>query len=290
MQGQAPLFAARAPQTPKRPMPLRARRRRVRAAIALGVFIVLFALGYGIHYISYLPQFNIQTITVAGTKDVSPQLVSDYVQTILNDGSYHLLSRSNILLYPRMVIEKDVAGYFPRIASAAVSRPSMLSTNLAVTVTERQTFALWCVPPASCYQIDSGGFIFAETPTTTATSTEYVFQGSVATTTSPIGQTFVPAHLPALVALLTQLGQSGFTPLGASVENDTDFSVPLVRGYFVKASFGENASTLVKNLQLVLASGPLQGNESKLEYIDLRFGDRVYYKLLGQTQASSTPQ
>ncbi len=177
---------------------------------------------------------------------------------------------------------------------------------------ERQPFALWCLPPAGaggaqagdghaqCYNMDSGGFIFAEASATQATSTGYVFQGGIGTSTSPISQTFIPTHLRALIALLTQLGQSGFTPLGATVENDTDFSVPLTRGYFIKASFGEDEGALVKNLQLVLDSGPLQSSGSQLEYVDLRFGDHVYYKLFsggesalggkGQTEATSTPQ
>ena len=90
--------------------------------------------------------------------------------------------------------------------------------------------------------------------------------------------------------LLTELGQAGFTPLGVTVESDTDFSVPLREGFALKASFGESPDELVKNFQLVLASDALQGKESQLEYVDLRFGDRVYYKLLGQDEATSTPQ
>jgi cell division septal protein FtsQ len=225
---------------------------------------------------------------VSGTQNASPQLVSDYVQTILDDGSYHFLSRKNIFLYPKATLERAIPLFFPRIASARVSRPSLSSTELSVTVHERQLFALWCAP-SGCYQMDSGGFIFANTDAE-ATSSEYVFEGGIPTTTPAIGQIFIKAHLPALVALLTGLGQSGFEPRGATIENDTDFSVPLVQGFTLKASFGENADTLVKNLNLVLSSDALQGKGDQLEYIDLRFGDRVYYKLLGQSETSGTPQ
>jgi hypothetical protein len=37
-------------------------------------------------------------------------------------------------------------------------------------------------------------------------------------------------------------------------------------------------------LQLVLSSDALTGKESELQYVDLRFGDRVYYKLQGVVQ------
>lgn len=291
--GQQPLFflrPSRSSKESKKPLPLRARRRRVRAVIALCALIVCAALAWGVSYVSYLPQFSVGAIEVSGAQDVSPQLIQEYVETILQDGSHHFLSRENIFLYPRALIERGIVASFPRIDSATVSRPSFFSTNLDVVVSERQQFALWCDESANCYHMDTSGFIFAKTSDVASSSAQYVFTGGIATSTNPIGQNFVAAHLPGIVALLTSLGQAGFTPEGAEVESDQDFSVPLREGFSIKASFGENADTLAKNLQLVLSSDALQGKEQNLEYVDLRFGDRVYYKLEGQVEASSTSQ
>ena len=106
---------------------------------------------------------------------------------------------------------------------------------------------------------------------------------------SPIGHVFVGAHMPAIVALLQVLGQAGFTPTGATVENDQDYLVPLAQGFYIKVSFGEDPENVAKNLHLVLTSDALFGKESQLEYVDLRFGDRVYYKLQGANE-TQTPK
>ncbi len=297
-RGQQPLFGPRQEhEKERRPLPLRARRRRVRALLALIVLLFIGATVWGTSFVSYLPRFSINSIAVLGAHDISPHLISDYVETILNDGSYHFLSRTNIFLYPRAAIEKDIIGYFPRIRSAHVSRASLLSTEVKIEVEERKSFALWCADSGQCYQMDEGGFIFSPAPGA-ATSTQYVFEGGVGTSTSPIGQTFIRAHLPGLLTLLRFLGQAGLIPRGAIVENDQDFSVPLTAGFTLRASFGEDASALTKNLQLILSSDPLKGRENQLEYVDLRFGNRVYYKLFsggesafggkGQTEATST--
>jgi cell division septal protein FtsQ len=163
-------------------MSLRARRRRIRAAIALGILVLLAGIAWGIHYVSYLPQFSVQSVSVTGSGEVSPELVKNYVGTILDNGSYHFLSRSNIFLYPRALIERDIVADFPRIDSAKVSRSSLFSTELVVVVTERRQFALWCGDPAHCFEMDEGGFIFAEAPADAASSTIYIFQGGVANT------------------------------------------------------------------------------------------------------------
>jgi cell division septal protein FtsQ len=270
-----------------------------------------------VHWLSYRQEFSIQNVSVTGAQLISPQLVSDYVESILNNGSHQYLSRTNIFLYPKTVIERDVVANFPLIKSAQVSRSSIFSTTLDVSITERTPYALWCQAVDNCYVMDDSGFIFAPSTASSSIATSYAFTGGVAgiysalstTSTSstgslqpssgqassvqsvtsqanPIGQVFAASHLSGLVALLTLLGQSGFSPSGASVENEQDFTIPLAQGYFLKASFGESPDQLVHNLQLVLSSDALRGKQAELEYIDLRFGNRVYYKFVGQPQSS----
>ena len=253
--------------------------------------VLLVVLAIGSSYVSYLPRYSIQRISIVGAQTVPEQLIQDYVISIIDDGSHHFFSRANIFVYPSAVIEKDIPLQFPRIASASVSRSSLFGTTLSVTVEERQPFALWCeAGSSSCYQVDDTGFLFAVADPNAASSTTFIFNGGISTTSNPIGQTFAPGHMPGLAAFLQLLAQSGYSPLGADVQSDEDFTVPLSQGFYIKASFGQDASQLVNNLKLVLSSDPLQGQMLNLEYVDLRFGDRVYYKLNGQSETQSTTQ
>jgi cell division septal protein FtsQ len=327
-RGQLPL-----PQ--KQKLPLRARRRRARILIALAALVVIAGLAWGISWASYLPQFNVSSVSISGTETVPPDLVQTFVETQLAPGTHPFFSPDNIFLFNTGRLSREIVGFFPRIKSASVSRPSLFSTTLDVAIVERQPFALWCtdITQTTCYQMDNGGFIFAPLPqdatTTLSITTPYVFYGNVGTTNdatssasavdsiastdstsssqvsakqavssqasasqvNPIGNSFASAHLPGIVALLQLLSQAEFTPQGATITSDQDFSVPLQQGFYIKASFGEDAGTLVNNLQLILNSDELNDKEDQLEYVDLRFGDKVYFKLKGedQTSASSTP-
>ena len=125
--------------------------------------------------------------------------------------------------------------------------------------------------------MDNGGFIFAPSATSSPAG-GIVFTGPLATSTAPIGQTFLQGHFEGITALLSRLTEEGIMPAGVSVENEQDFAVSLAGGFVIRASFTADADALVRNLQTVLSSDTFLGKKDEIEYIDLRFGNRVYYK------------
>lgn len=254
--------------------------------IALVIFIILAAAGaYGVHRASYLPQLTVNEVRVEGTEQIPASFVKTYVESELADGSYHFIARDNIFIYPKDVLERAVVGFFPRIKSAHVSRASLFAQAITVVVEERSPFAKWCGLDV-CYLLDESGFVYTNASSTDAVpSTQYVFHGGVNITKPPIGQTFASTHMPGLVLLLRTLEQDGYAPQSVTVIDDKDFSVTLGRGFALKASYGADPQQLVRDMRLVLGSDKLTGKESELEYVDLRFGNRVYYKLRGEEQA-----
>ncbi|MBI5469919.1 FtsQ-type POTRA domain-containing protein [Candidatus Kaiserbacteria bacterium] len=275
---------------PARQSTLRAKKRKIRVVIAVFVLTVIGISVYGISWASYLPQYNVQRVDVVGTQAVASGVMRAYVETLLQKDSYPLLSPRNIFLFSPRTIEQDIMRYFPRIKSAKVSRASLLSTGIQVDIQERQPFALWCESESNCFLLDDAGFVFAQATSSSQTSSHYVFLGDMpedASSTSPIAHSYASAHFQGLLALLRYLGQAGFSPQGAHIVDDRDFTVPLAEGFYIRASFGEDASAVAKNLKLVLTSDALQGKESELEYVDLRFGNRVYYKLQGGEEMPS---
>ena len=276
---------ARGPE--RRRSPLRTRRRNVRALIFFGALVLVAGIVYGVSVISYLPRFSIQAVEVEGAKAISASEISGFVRGELYDGTHPILSRSNIFLYPRAAIEKSVVDNFPRIRTVSISRPSPFAQTVTALVEEREAYARWC-EGGDCYLIDDEGFIFSQASTSADTlRTSYIFTGTTGTTTPSIGQRFLAGRIAGVLALLDRLGQAGFPAQSVTVEGEQDFSIRLLQGFDIRTSFGEDVDSVVKNLQLVLSSDPLDGKASELEYVDLRFGNRVYYKLKGKEATSA---
>ena len=115
LRGKRALFFYRQRPPVDKRVPLRERKRKLRL-IALTVLFLIFAVGaFGLHYVSYMGRFSVNSIEVKGAATIDPGVIRQYVDHVLNDGPRHYLSRSNIFLYPRSVIEKDIVIDFPRI-------------------------------------------------------------------------------------------------------------------------------------------------------------------------------
>lgn len=261
---------------------LRIRRRKLQTLLALIILLMGAGAVYGLSVLTYLPQYTITKVSVGGTEHVPPRLVQAFVEAKLSDGTYHLLSRENIFLYPKKTIAKSIPEYFPRILNAQISRDALMAQVINVVVVERQPFALWCSQTDTCFDMDNGGFVFALSAT--STDGRIVFTGGLATSSPPIGQTFLPQHFAGVLALVSHLKERGYSVADVSVENEQDFAVSLAERFVLRASFGADADSLVQNLQAVLSSGTMRGKEDTIEYIDLRFGNRVYYKNKASSQ------
>ncbi len=273
------------PRRKERPSPLRTRKRRKRIAVLLGILILVVALGIGGHFALALPRLSVHIGTVEGVRVLSERAVRAQAESALYDGTYTYVPRASIFRYPKGEIEQALTSTFPRLKSAIVSRESLFATALIVRVEEREASARWCADEAHlrCYLVDREGFIFAQATSTDATATAYVFQGGVVGP-EPIGTHFAAGKGARLFSVLDALSTNGLKPKGARTEEAGDVEILLEQGYFLLVPIDAEAEMLVRNVRLILDSDALRGKEEGLEYIDLRFGNRVYYRLKGDSE------
>lgn len=273
-----PMFEGRSPkkEAPKpRPVRLRDKRRRMRIFVAcICLLSTLGAIG-GLGAATHVERLTINDVSVSGAQAVAPEALVASVNAGLSTETFKLFSRENIFLYPKGAIEDALARDFPRIKDVALSRPSLLAQAVVVAVEERTPYAKWCV--SACYLMDSGGFVFAES-TGEATTIGYEFRGGLAKDRSPVGQWFLRGRLPEAVAFLDKLGVAGFKAVAFDVGTDKDFSVMLEGGTMLYLPFGSDTDALLRNLVTTVETDSLRDRIGELQYIDLRFGNRVYYR------------
>ena len=286
---QAVRKVAREPER-KRQSPILKKRRRNRHIFVAATLVIVLVCAIAAHFLSFMSGMRIQGVSLSGSKAVDVAVLKDFIDEKIVDSASGYLSGRNMFFFDTGALENEILVKFPRIRTVHVVRSGFLETSLSIDVSERVPFAKWCVSPDAvkndgpCFLMDRDGFIFAIADP--GMLTEYSFLGSLSSTNDPIGLTFGAGHFPGILSLLDFLGQAGFTPTGATIIDDRDFTIPIVDSFYLKVSFGERASDVIKNLKLVLSAEALKDKSKNLDYVDLRFGNRVYYKFKGIPEAA----
>lgn len=254
---------------------LATRRKRARLIGVSFALVAALISTLGASALSYHERFVINDINVHGTQALSAAAVESTFGSNINDGIHHFFSRANILFYPQSELREALLREQPLLQTVSFDRASPLSQTLTITVTEREPKYLWC--SSECYFMDASGFIFMKASNPSGFLT---FRGGLIAHQDPIGQIFMRGKLDQLVTFIDGLRTGGFAVKSATVENDRDLTLDLESGLLVKVVNDANAEQLSKNLSLVLSSEALQ--VSAVEYIDLRYGNRVYYKVISE--------
>jgi hypothetical protein len=266
-----------------RPLPaskLRARRRKRRLILAavIAVLVVLL-LGAGVG-LSWLPWVRIQTIQVSGNTAVSSQSIEDDARDVLKGGYLHLFARDNIMLYPREEIRLRLLRDFPNLSQAIIGGENL--TTLKIVVSERKAQALWCGPsvslPGACYLLDGGGAAFA--PAADFGGDIYTEYYGPVSSSSP-QQFLAPDAYRALAAtvgaLKTKIADD--TLAAVAVEGD-EVAMHFASGFELRFSLADSGADVLDRFSLALTAAPFAARRlSDFDYLDLRFGDKLYYKL-----------
>ena len=262
---------------------LRKKRRDVvkrRVGIALGVLVVLF-VGFG--FLARAKEVNIVDVTVTGNKIVDQEALQNFSWSVLHEYYLWLYPKSNVMIYPTRELERRILEHFKRIEKINFSINTDRVLNLAVT--ERGVKYVWCDKAMRCYFADMYGYIFDEAPY--FSGPVYVkFYGGIDESVSIAGQTVFGGKFADLASFVESVKNLGIEVTGVNIktDNEVEIHLPEYQSEAAKIIFNptHDLYRTLENLKTALESEPLvtdmANRKEDLLYIDLRFGNKVYFK------------
>lgn len=254
---------------------LRSQRKTLRL-IGVGVgALLLLLLVIGAVVLSWQPYVRVSEIGVRGTETINPTQVTANVAASL-DGRTLLFPNDSIALYSSARIEKNLQEAFPALKEAETQRTRL--TSIAVNVIEREPAFHWCgestATTSPCFVGDTQGFLFRRDEV--ASSTLPTLYGPLTQKTDVL-RSYVraPGSAESVVALARTLTDAGIQVAHAALQVNDEVTLMLASGpqvYYVLGRESHVAETLPTLLEEVTKP------EEPVEYIDMRFGDRIYVK------------
>ena len=131
------------------------------------VILTLFSLVLLLFLTSWgagLKKINIQNIEVVGNFVLKESDILKIINEDISGKYFWLYSKSDILIYPKSKIEKDLLKSFSQIKDLKIKFKDFRS--LRIEIAERKPSALWCDDLAGehCYFIDESAYLYDEAP------------------------------------------------------------------------------------------------------------------------------
>ncbi len=274
---------------------LKKHRRRVTFGKSFLVFGAFALVCGSLVYVSRLKQFNIHEVVVAGNKVVESEAIREVASKNISGKYLWLFPKSNVFLYGRSDIKEELRENFKIFKD--ISLKIKKGGVLEVAVVERDSKYIWCgvnLPKASsdeenCYFLDDNGYIFGEAPYISG-EVYFKFYGLADSSNpdDPTGGYFLNGNFEKFVKFKTMLESLGIKPVALYTKDNHEIKLFLSRGKSLlmgpEVLFGidDDLQKTAENLDTALDTEPLMSNfknkYSSLEYIDLRYGNKVYYR------------
>lgn len=252
-----------------------------RIALALGVFGALIVLGGGLWYVANLPYLAVDRLEVRGASLLPPAEIEAAVhESIAGRGRWGFIPRSNFFAVSGKAIEYLLRQRFPSIEQVDVGR--RFPDRLVIEIKERTLWGVYCSrgdsnePPGSCAYLDTSGTAYAELSQFQGWLLPVVFgSGSVALGTAPIPPATLAFFGQARAALAAVGGD--LLAMRLSTSTPADARLELAEGWELWVNTGRPTSEWSSALETVLEQ-EIGARRPLLEYVDLRLGNKVFYK------------
>lgn len=264
---------------------LRKQKRKQHIIVWSVVFIVLCILVGVFMWGTHTETLRVRDIVVEGTQNVSPKTIRAAVEARVADGRFSLINKNSTLFFPKEQVASALYAQFPRIHTAVVS-PQIATRDVHIRVSEREPFAVWCAPlgdtedARECFYIDEAGVVFerAHEPYELLVVEGSTVPSEIYPQSEPFLRTVEPEHFKNMNAFIALLTENGFHPQQV-VFDGADITIALMGGYDIRADITRAGEDSMIALLSILSQKELADARAQLLYIDIRFGERVYYKL-----------
>lgn len=260
----------------------RARRRAHHLWYAAAAFLAAAA---SVSLFSHASLYSVRTVEVIGISGETVASIERLAGELSSRSVAGVISRSHMLFYPSGAIEEQIQDAVPYLGDVSVALLGWGKARIAVRA--RDSIGLWCGVkrdmPEPCTLFDGGGFLFATA--TSGTPLLSRFFGPVdAGGTNSSRRTFLSeTEISPLVEFLGRLDRLGFS-VGEVLAGDQGERTGFLENggritWKADSDLEKSALNFIAALpktEMLDASGKPRQN---IEYIDLRFTNKVIYKM-----------
>jgi len=286
---------------------LRKKWRRLGVSIG-GLFIALLIIITGLIGLTHWSSVQINTFSLSlpAESDLPKDEMKEMVDTRIDKNLWSVIGQDNVVLLPRSAITNNIESISPRIRSAEITITGLRS--FVVNVNMRKPAGLACTNVSgqdqddqnNCQFIDKEGFVYAHADNMGTSSDLVVYTKNKL---PEIGDQLIPEEtFTILQSFIGNLPELGLSPQQVRLQDQRDISIAVqdagaatttaTSSVNIRLDLSDSLNQAYTDLKTVIEKDAFVSSSTQqatsatkqnispfaLEYIDLRFGNKVFYK------------
>ncbi|MSU45228.1 MAG: hypothetical protein EXS47_01190 [Candidatus Zambryskibacteria bacterium] len=268
----------------------------IKYSIIFGTIVIFIALA---SYISHRPSIRISKIELTGGVLVGEKDLETKTLEYLEGSHIWLFPRGNAFWYPKTALRSYLKDNFKRIDTIETNLKDF--HTLSIRITERKPIAIWCkgapnesssfladvssttssiaVDNSACFFIDQNSTIFAPSPIFSGDA--YFKYYGLLDIDNPIGLEYIASTTKFIEInnFVDSLKSLSLRPQYVIAKNNDEFSAIISGGGEIFFDTKKPLFSVFENLKALLQTTALSKSLNSLDYIDLRYGNKLFYKL-----------
>ncbi|MDO8561156.1 MAG: hypothetical protein Q7R91_02990 [bacterium] len=272
---------------------------KAKKRFSLKLFFIIFAVILsvsvvaGVFYALRLPRLRIQEISIVGAKSILEDDISSLALSDISGSSFYLIPKDSYFFVRLSRIENLIKNKFLRIVEVRAQKTFKSALNIVVT--ERDIWGMGCIKTeikevagiaskqesikktGPCFYIDKTGFAFEDVSSFEGGLLPVVYTDGEGTLGSSIIQSSNVAFFEEAAKTLESSLQLPLLSVEISSKNSDDVRLNLKEGWSLIVLRNKPSSNWISFLKTLL-DGEIKDKRAGLDYVDLRFGNKVFYK------------
>lgn len=268
------------------------RRKKIVKILILSILLLALFL-FGLSFLSKEKHIVINSIKVNGAHVLGIEDITQIAKNELSGKYFYLFARNNTFIYPKNEIQKSLLKNFPRIEELSLGLNGL--NELEINIKERKGEFLYCgetVPEDerqigdNCYFLNDNGLVFDEAPYFSGDiyfkyylklkESDYFGKQILETERfHELAYFFSSINSLKLKSVYFSMGEDGINNIYLEKKNNTINPKIIFKNE-------DDLDLLLANLTLAMKkeefSGEIFSKYGSLEYIDLRFKNKILYK------------
>lgn len=237
--------------------------------------VILILLIFGIFWFFMSSYFKINKVEIFGNENIPAEQISGNIKKNFSGRYYFIFPKNNVLIIPEQKMAENLATAFPSLSEIYFEK--RYPARLSVYVKERKPTAVLC-NGQDCAFIDNSGYVFERAPYFSGgVFLKFIDQREENKNIKLKTNFLVKDEYEKIFEFKNYFLKAGLDAAEVILQKDGIYRFDISKRFSILVNNYNEPSKCFENLILALNS-EIKEKSADLEYIDLRFENKIYYK------------